>query len=94
MIDLHQLNIGSSIWYKGRECIVTHLGKTMDASVNFPSWAVTWTICLQDVDSYNATFLGLPNTSNKDPIYTGNTLWDTVCDECTLGNAIKFIREP
>jgi len=97
-IDLHKLNIGSSIWYQGKECVIIMLRKRRvdhyKAAINPPT--VQWTISLLDVHSYQEDFLYLKKTPNRthEYKYTGEVEWDVIEGECVASNAIDFIREP
>jgi len=96
-VDLHKLNIGSSVWYTGIECAVTMLRKNTDPNIDYPDIKTVWTISLVDMFSYKEEFSGKTDITldpNRTYVFTGEVIWETLEKDCAVSNAIDFIREP
>ncbi len=82
MIDLHNVKIGSTMWYKGIECVVIMLRKSIDDTKK-----VVWTISLVDKENYLSDYGAMGKL-----FCTGEIYWNHVSEFCRLSNAIDFIR--
>lgn len=91
MIDLHKIHIGDSIWYKGKECIVTMIRKDIDYNIKYPEKEIVWALSLIDKITYLNEYTN-SNISINDPVATGDVLWDCIKEDCFISNAIDFIR--
>ena len=94
MIDPHTLNIGASVWFKGTECAVIHLQKIADPNISYPKIKIIWTVGLIDIQSYREEFEGaeLDRTTSRILVNTGNHDWNAIKEDCSISNAIDFIR--